>query len=614
MGLMDLYFNPTGRINRSTYWLKGVLLLNAIWFVIWAVFLYLLLGDLELDDLLDIGYLLELVTQFAIFFLLFYAIYWWNGFSVVVKRLHDRDKSAWWVVIWWAIALIGGAFTFGIASFVVAIWAFIELGCLEGTQGANRYGPSTNPLYRDIPYQGGPSVPGSQPGGRIKTCPYCAETIQYAAIRCRYCGSDLARQDSPALTKPCPHCGRTVGNTAVTCGHCGLHIGPGTPVHPQPPVVQEQPAPRPAISPGRPVASGSDATVVQQQSASRPPASPGMATASGSDATVVQGQPAPRPAAPSGRPAASGSDETVVQQQPASRPAASPARPAASGSDATVVQGQLASRPAAPPGRPMASGSDATVVTRPDGPLATPPGGTPGSPVPTPASDPSQTMALQPNVASSMAWLVVTKGPSEGKSLQLKEGNNSIGRSLENDLQIDDGSVSRSHAMVNVSDGQFTLVDLGSTSGTRIGDRLISGKRIGAGSSIVIGRTRLHLVSVDAYQGGASSGATMVGSPTGSSLSLVAQSGPDAGKSFLLTSAQNMIGRDPSAQVTLSDPTVSSHHAVIRVDADRTSIADLGSQAGTQVDGESVQGSRISVGDRVVIGQSEFMLMRPSSP
>ena len=105
----------------------------------------------------------------------------------------------------------------------------------------------------------------------------------------------------------------------------------------------------------------------------------------------------------------------------------------------------------------------------------------------------------------------------------------------------------------------------------------------------------------------------MVGSPTGSSLSLVAQSGPDAGKSFLLTSAQNMIGRDPSAEVTLSDPTVSNHHAVIRVDEDRTSIADLGSEAGTQVDGEPVQGISISIGERVVIGQSEFILMRPNS-
>ncbi len=235
--------------------------------------------------------------------------------------------------------------------------------------------------------------------------------------------------------------------------------------------------------------------------------------------------------------------------------------------------------------------------------------GPPRSPI---VEAPSQTMAMQPNVTRSMAWVVVTKGPSEGKSIQLKEGANTIGRALDNDLQVDDASVSRAHAMLTVKDGEFTLIDLGSAGGTRIGAYRISGKRVGAGSVVAVGQTALSLVGVDAFQGGPASGATMVGSPSGSSLTLIAQSGPDAGKSFLLASAQNVIGRDASAQVVLSDPTVSRRHAMIRVDADRVSISDLGSMSGTSVDGEVIQGVRIAVGDRVAIGQSEFTLMMPS--
>ena len=229
-----------------------------------------------------------------------------------------------------------------------------------------------------------------------------------------------------------------------------------------------------------------------------------------------------------------------------------------------------------------------------------------------PASAPSATMAMQPDVARSMAWVVVTRGPSEGKSIQLKEGNNTIGRALDNDLQIDDASVSRAHAMLSVKGEEFTVVDLGSASGTRIGEYRIAGKRLSAGGVITVGRTQLGLVNVDVTHGTPSSGATIVGSSSGHSLSLIAQSGPDAGRSFPLPAAQNIIGRDPSAQVTLSDPTVSRRHAMIRVDADRTTISDLGSTSGTAVNGEAIRGVRISVGDRVAIGQSEFTLMKPS--
>ena len=229
-----------------------------------------------------------------------------------------------------------------------------------------------------------------------------------------------------------------------------------------------------------------------------------------------------------------------------------------------------------------------------------------------PAASPSATMAMQPDIARTMAWVVVTRGPSEGKSIQLKEGNNTIGRALDSDLQIDDASVSRSHAMVSVKGDEFTLIDLGSASGTRIGEYSIAGRRVSAGSEIAVGSTRLSLINVDVTHGAPSSGDTIVGTSSGHSLALIAQSGPDAGRSFPLPSAQNIIGRDPTAQVSLSDPTVSRRHAMVRVGADRTTISDLGSMSGTAVNGEVIKGVRISAGDRIVVGQSEFTLMKPS--
>lgn len=42
----------------------------------------------------------------------------------------------------------------------------------------------------------------------------------------------------------------------------------------------------------------------------------------------------------------------------------------------------------------------------------------------------------------------------------------SVGRSKENDVVVDHGTVSRQHAMIKLEEGQFRLYDLGSTNGT----------------------------------------------------------------------------------------------------------------------------------------------------
>jgi uncharacterized membrane protein YhaH (DUF805 family) len=81
-----------------------------------------------------------------------------SGLCVTLKRLHDRDKSAWWLLVFVvlpnALSSCGQILRdrvpdegveiglgFDIATLAVFAWAFIELACLAGTTGDNRFGP-----------------------------------------------------------------------------------------------------------------------------------------------------------------------------------------------------------------------------------------------------------------------------------------------------------------------------------------------------------------------------------------------------------------------------------------------------------------------------------------
>lgn len=89
----------------------------------------------------------------------------WISCAIAAKRLHDRDRTGWWLVVP-MIAIAAGfaviAFSsslpedrsspyliLGIAIMLVAtsfgIWLTIELGFLKGIAGPNRFGPDPLP-------------------------------------------------------------------------------------------------------------------------------------------------------------------------------------------------------------------------------------------------------------------------------------------------------------------------------------------------------------------------------------------------------------------------------------------------------------------------------------
>ena len=107
--MKELLFSFTGRIPRRVYW--GISLVSALIFVAIAA------GAMAVSE--DIGGIVTLIL---------YIPFVWISLAVNAKRWHDRDKSAWWILI-------------GLVPIVGGIWVFVECGCLRGTMGDNTFGP-----------------------------------------------------------------------------------------------------------------------------------------------------------------------------------------------------------------------------------------------------------------------------------------------------------------------------------------------------------------------------------------------------------------------------------------------------------------------------------------
>jgi len=174
-------FGFKGRINRAKYWLAGLVILSFMLIFVALVQLSLMInfvahamgaahgkGAVSFGfDLDDIFAVLDPAAWRALSFvklpmLLVRAIgmvlFLWIFLATSIKRLHDRDRSGWWMVPFFAVPdlynhfsdlLPASYFTLvaGVIMLVLMIWGFVELYFLRGTKWTNRYGP--DPLGKE---------------------------------------------------------------------------------------------------------------------------------------------------------------------------------------------------------------------------------------------------------------------------------------------------------------------------------------------------------------------------------------------------------------------------------------------------------------------------------
>ncbi|MGQ0742085.1 MAG: DUF805 domain-containing protein [Alphaproteobacteria bacterium] len=90
------------------------------------------------------------------------ALLLWPALAISGRRLHDRGKSGWWLLLFFLAPIVLSwlklrltihlglagyadppleAVVISFATLAIVVWGLIELGILRGTRGENKYGP-----------------------------------------------------------------------------------------------------------------------------------------------------------------------------------------------------------------------------------------------------------------------------------------------------------------------------------------------------------------------------------------------------------------------------------------------------------------------------------------
>jgi pSer/pThr/pTyr-binding forkhead associated (FHA) protein len=104
----------------------------------------------------------------------------------------------------------------------------------------------------------------------------------------------------------------------------------------------------------------------------------------------------------------------------------------------------------------------------------------------------SEQQQVVENLPENEGILLVLKGPGAGARFLLDSNQTKIGRDTNNDIHLDDITVSRSHAMISKVDG-YSIKDLGSLNGTYLNAISVKESSIKAGDEIQIGKYHLTL-------------------------------------------------------------------------------------------------------------------------
>ena len=160
-------FGFEGRFNRAKYWLSGLVILGLMIFLMLLAFVPVnyLFGTTNIDVNFDNIFAMfdprsyRGLSRSDVGSIIIHAIVvppvLWMFLATSVKRLHDRDRSGWWMLVFFVLPDLCGHFAAWLPDRWWALlitwpipacylWGAVEMYFLPGTRWTNRFGP--NPL------------------------------------------------------------------------------------------------------------------------------------------------------------------------------------------------------------------------------------------------------------------------------------------------------------------------------------------------------------------------------------------------------------------------------------------------------------------------------------
>jgi ABC-type multidrug transport system ATPase subunit/pSer/pThr/pTyr-binding forkhead associated (FHA) protein len=217
--------------------------------------------------------------------------------------------------------------------------------------------------------------------------------------------------------------------------------------------------------------------------------------------------------------------------------------------------------------------------------------------------------------------ILKVQGPGATRQYVLDGRPVSLGRAADNDVILDDASVSRHHTRIEWVESLPHVTDLGSANGTIIdSERLVSNvpQRLVPGDTVLIANFQVTLRDPAA---GLASRRDVSAQPLPSDKpALLTRADPASvtlsintqrwAKNFPIQTKTVTIGRDPANDICIDEPVVSWHHARLEQVAGGFQIVDLGSSNGLTCQDAQVAQMLLADGDMLWIAGDVSMTYR----